>query len=216
MKKIALGFFGGFLIGSALHWSWILSPTSAEVSLGQIVYQRMAEFEQDVDIDQVLRVAKELAFHQRPLMDEKRLYDPLMAIAEKNVQKEVAEALGIAEKTLQRIKACRNLTEIVPQRVYIERLDEGKGERIGGHDLVSLQFKEYDPEGNLVKDTEGKSYMIPLSQTIKGFQLGLEGARVGETRKLYIHPEYGFGEVGRGGINKLLIYEVVITDRLAR
>jgi peptidylprolyl isomerase len=68
-------------------------------------------------------------------------------------------------------------------------------------------------DGKLIKDAE-QPFTIPLSQTIRGFQMGMAGAKVGEKRKIYVHPEYGFGKMGRKSPNKLLIYEVTIVEKI--
>ena len=92
-------------------------------------------------------------------------------------------------------------------------MEQGTGDLIAKDDTVELVFKEYAPDGALIKDTGEKIFTIPLSHTIKGFSLGLEGARVNERRKIYIHPEYGFGTHGRQDSNQLLTYEVVLVGK---
>ena len=42
-------------------------------------------------------------------------------------------------------------------------------------------------------------------------KIGIQGAKEGERRKIYIHPDFGFGRIGRAcEPNQTLIYEVHI------
>ncbi|XP_014781655.2 peptidyl-prolyl cis-trans isomerase FKBP14 [Octopus bimaculoides] len=58
-------------------------------------------------------------------------------------------------------------------------------------------------------------FQIDGGTMIKGWQLGLKGACVGETRKLTIPPKYAFGEYGNPvGIpgNSILIFDIEIVS----
>ncbi len=216
MKKKLTVFSCGIFVGLipfGFQFFWSTQPTDMEVSLAQIVYERLNEYTDAIDLDTVLSLAKKFVDHKLPLKNEKDLYAPLMHLAEKNAENYMAATLQKAESYLKNIASNPKIKIVVPDRVFVEVIQEGEGEVIGVDDAVSLYFKEFAPDGSLVKDTMDRAYTIPLSQTIKGFQLGLDGARVGETRKLYLHPEYGFGKMGRKAPNKLLIYEVTIAEK---
>lgn len=213
MKKMLLAFFCGLLIGFAFPLIHFSSLTPMEESLGQIVYERLSEYQSEIDMDRVLSFAKDFASHKLPLKEEKELYAPLMEMAERKVERDMALILQKTETFLQDVQKRPEVKAIVPDRVFVEILQEGSGEAITANDPIRLCFKEYASDGTLIKDTADKPYTIPLSQTIKGFQLGLAGAKVGETRKLYIHPDYGFGRLGRKAPNKPLIYEVTIVEK---
>ncbi len=54
-------------------------------------------------------------------------------------------------------------------------------------------------------------FQIGGMQVIRGWDLGVEGMKVGEVRKLNIAPELGYGEQGAGTIippNSTLVFEV--------
>ncbi len=59
---------------------------------------------------------------------------------------------------------------------------------------------------------------IPLDQTIQGFNLGIAGMKEGEKRRLFVHPELGYGTTGHLPPNSLLIFdiEVVKADNSAQ
>lgn len=49
---------------------------------------------------------------------------------------------------------------------------------------------------------------IPLNQTIPGFKKGILGMKVGEVRRIYIHPDLGYGTSGQLMPNALLIFDI--------
>jgi len=216
MKKMIFCFLCGLLMGlSPFAYRYVSHspPTSIESSLAQIVYKKMNKYQDEVDFDKVLSLAKDFSEGKQPLKDEAELYAPLVELAEKKAERDMLLSLERVESFLKDVQKRPEVKEIIPGKVFVEVLKEGSGEVISAKDPVSVHFKEYGMDGVLIKDTLQKAYAIPLSQTIKGFQIGLDGARVGETRKLYIHPDYGFGRLGRKGVNKLLIYEVTIVEK---
>lgn len=53
---------------------------------------------------------------------------------------------------------------------------------------------------------------ITLSQTIPGIQAGLDGAKNGEIRRIYIHPERGYGAGNHLPPNSLLVFEIEVLE----
>lgn len=217
MKRVLFGFLCGLaatVCMGALH-SWI-KPTvqPIETSLAQILYKKVDKYRDEVNLDLVLSLVKEYANHKIPLKEEQDLYAPMIAFEEKKIELDLLAVREKIETYLKELKENPDIRVIVPERVFVEVLQQGKGEEITSEDVVSVLYKEYTPEGKLLKDTLGHPFAIPLSQTIKGFQLGMNGAKVGEKRKIYLHPDYGFGKMGRRDSNQLLIYEVTVVEKV--
>ncbi|MCX6343808.1 MAG: FKBP-type peptidyl-prolyl cis-trans isomerase [Armatimonadetes bacterium] len=82
-------------------------------------------------------------------------------------------------------------------------------------DTVTVHYKGWLDNGK-VFDTSKKpgrepfEFTVGAGQVIRGWDEGLIGMKVGETRKLTIPPELGYGETGQGPIppNATLHFEI--------
>lgn len=51
---------------------------------------------------------------------------------------------------------------------------------------------------------------VDIKETIPGFQKGMNGMRVGEKRRIFIHPDFGYGSEGPLEPNSLLIFDIEV------
>lgn len=102
------------------------------------------------------------------------------------------------------------------QNMKIETLKEGTGEGAKTGDLVTVNYT-----GTLENGTKFDSSLNPgrtpfeftlgQNRVIQGWEQGVLGMKVGETRKLTIPPELGYGSQGAGGVippNATLIFQI--------
>ena len=101
---------------------------------------------------------------------------------------------------------------------YIE-LTEGEGEVAKAGQNVTVHYTGWLMYGGAAGKKFDSSkdrndpFVFPLAQghVIKGWDEGVQGMKVGGTRKLTIPPELGYGARGAGGVippNATLIFEV--------
>lgn len=174
-------------------------------------YEELQSYPPDLEIDQITQVMKELAYNQRFPQTKSTRDQSLMELAAKKVEIQAHQNLEKAEAFLAHVSHKPNAIPVIEGKVYVEIFEQGQGELIKPDNVVYITFKQYDIEGNILRDTQEKSFPVHLSRMIKGFQLGIKDAREGESRRITIHPDYGFGRVGRGDhSNQVLIYEVKI------
>jgi FKBP-type peptidyl-prolyl cis-trans isomerase FkpA len=81
--------------------------------------------------------------------------------------------------------------------LYDADADKGRGERF---------WSSYDGPGQPL------TFVLGAGRMIEGWDLGLPGALIGETRELTIPAEFGYGESGRGPIppNATLLFEIEV------
>lgn len=214
-------FFLGVLAGGAGYWTWeqLSTPNlhNPEIALGEMCFSELQKYPPDWSMNAVVTVMQELSQKKRTPQSPEKRDDVLLEYASRESEKMAQENLLKATAFLNALAKQDHITPVVNGKVYIETLQEGTGQEISTNDRVSVFFKQYNIQGDKIKDTQGQEFTIPLSRMIKGFKLGMQGAKEGETRKIYIHPEYGFGKAGRGDEpNQLLTYEVTILKVVPR
>jgi FKBP-type peptidyl-prolyl cis-trans isomerase FkpA len=96
--------------------------------------------------------------------------------------------------------------------VQIEDLQEGTGDTAGRgvqaevfYTLWLYDPREADHRGRKVDSTDAHggvpfSFRIGAGQVIKGWDVGVEGMKVGGKRRLVIPPAMGYGAHGAGGV----------------
>lgn len=99
-----------------------------------------------------------------------------------------------------------------------EILECGDGETAEKGDTVSVHYVGTLADGTKFDSSRdrGEPFSFPLGagQVIQGWDEGVAGMQIGETRKLTIPPELGYGPQGTGPIppNATLIFEVELLD----
>ena len=103
--------------------------------------------------------------------------------------------------------------------LQIETLSEGTGEIAETGKRVSVHYEGRLVDGEVFDASRPRgqafSFTIGAGQVIGGWEQGVAGMKVGETRRLTIPPELGYGEAGAGGVippNATLVFEIELLD----
>lgn len=103
--------------------------------------------------------------------------------------------------------------------LQIETLTEGDGTVAETGTRVSVHYEGRLTDGEVFDASRPRgqafSFTLGAGQVISGWEQGVEGMKVGETRRLTIPPELGYGEAGAGGVippNATLVFEVELLD----
>jgi len=59
-------------------------------------------------------------------------------------------------------------------------------------------------------ETAGGPITVPIDQTIPGFSKGIVGMKEGEKRRLFVHPDMGYGTTGQLPPNSMLIFDIEV------
>ena len=101
----------------------------------------------------------------------------------------------------------------------METLTEGNGEFAEVGKRVSVHYEGRLEDGTVFDGSRPRgqafSFTIGAGQVIQGWEQGVAGMKVGETRKLTIPPELGYGEAGAGVVippNATLVFEIELLD----
>jgi len=103
--------------------------------------------------------------------------------------------------------------------LVIEDLVVGQGDAASSGQRVTVHYTGWlDNSGNKGAKFDSSrdrnepfAFSLGRGQVIKGWDQGVQGMKVGGTRKLTIPPEFGYGARGAGGVippNATLLFEV--------
>lgn len=128
----------------------------------------------------------------------------LVAISSKNLE--------AADKFLKENATAKGIVELVPGKLQYLVLQEGHGATVEEHSAPELTYTGKYLDGTVFgsSDAGGGAISVPLDKTIPGFSKGIVGMKEGEKRRLFVHPELGYGTSGELLPNSLLIFDIEI------
>lgn len=146
-----------------------------------------------------------------PMSDEK--YEQLlqtyqakavMALSDENLRK--------ATDFLAGNKLRGTIIEIEPSMLQYEILTKGKGESVKESSSPTIHYTGKFVDGQVFGSTKDadEPVTISLDQTIPGFKKGIVSMKEGEKRRLYVHPDLGYGTQGPLPPNSLLIFDIEV------
>jgi FKBP-type peptidyl-prolyl cis-trans isomerase FkpA len=110
-------------------------------------------------------------------------------------------------------------TNTTPSGLIIEELVEGTGETAAAGQTVSVHYTGWLTDGSKFDSSKDRNdpfeFALGARQVIAGWDEGVQGMKIGGTRKLTIPPNLGYGARGAGGVippNATLVFEVELLE----
>jgi len=147
-------------------------------------------------------------------MTEQEYEETIGLMQEYGYQDLASKNLGDADKFMQENVKKETVKVLEPGKLQYEILQEGKGDLATEETQTTIKYTGKYLDGTVfgTTDTTGGSVTLYLKQTIPGFRKGIVGMKMGEKRRLYIHPQLGYGTSGQLLPNALLIFDVEVVD----
>jgi len=164
------------------------------------------------DLEAIIRGMREGAAGKPAPMSDKDYEALLMKMQEKAFTEVSDNNLKTANEFLEKNKSSPNVKEIEPNKLQYEILKEGTGPAVTETDAPMINYTgQYADETTFGSSEDtGGPVTIPLSQTIPGFSKGILGMKEGEKRRLFVHPDLGYGTMGQLLPNSLLIFDIEV------
>jgi len=162
------------------------------------------------DLDNIIKGIREGAAGDPAPLSEKEYEEMMAAVQEKAFKEMSAANLKAANDFMAKNKSEAGIIEIVPGKLQYSITKEGSGATVEAHSSPKIHYTGRYQDGTVFGTSEemGGPITIPLDQTIPGFSKGIMGMKEGEKRRLYVHPDLGYGTTGQLPPNELLIFDI--------
>lgn len=181
-------------------------------ALGNVLGTNLKSSGFPLDVNEVLRGMKE-GFDGKPSpLTDKEFETMMMAVSEKAMKEKAETNLKAANEFMEKNKKEDGIKEIVPGKLDYKVLKEGTGALVEPSSSPQINYTGKYQDGTVFGSSEemGGPITIPLDQTIPGFSKGIAGMKEGEKRRLFVHPDLGYGTSGQLPPNELLIFDVEV------
>ena len=146
-----------------------------------------------------------------PLTDQE--YEKgMLLLQEKAIKKIADDNLSTANKFLSENEKKAGVVALIPGKLQYLIVEKGTGEAVKENGTPKIEFKGTFADGTVFgsSDDAGGAVTLPLDQTFPGFAKAIAGMKEGETRRIFIHPDEGYGTGGQVPPNSLLIFDVKV------
>lgn len=162
------------------------------------------------DLESIIRGMRNgVAGNPAPMTDQE--YEKMMAkLQESAFQQLSQENIKAANAFMEKNRSAAGIVELEPGKLQFLILQEGNGPVVKSDSVPQVNYVGKYLDGTTFGSSQevGGPITVPLNQTIKGFSKGLVGMKEGEKRRLFVHPDLGYGVSGQLPPNALLIFEV--------
>ncbi len=167
-----------------------------------------------LDFDSVIKGMQSGRQGKPSPMTEQEYEETINLLQEYAYQDLASRNLQEAVKFLTENKKKEGIKEVEGGKLQYFVVQEGKGEVVTEEMRPSIKYSGQYLDGTVFGSSDSSSgpISISLKQTIPGFRKGILGMKVGEKRRIFIHPELGYGTSGQLLPNALLIFDIEVMD----
>ncbi len=165
-----------------------------------------------LDFDAVIQGMTDAKNGTQSPMTEQEYEEAITQIQELAFQESAAKNLKEAEDFLSENAKKTGVQELEPGKLQILIEKEGNGEVVTESVMPVIHYTGSYINGTVFgSSVESKEPIsLSLNQTIPGFKKGVLGMKVGEKRRIFIHPDLGYGTSGQLMPNALLVFDVEV------
>ena len=179
-------------------------------SYGHFIYKSLDNPILKLDFVGVVRGMNDAKAGKPSPMTEQEYEEGIAAIQEIAFQEMSAKNLKEAEAFLAKNEKESGVVQLDKGKLQILVLQPGTGEELVEGKMPVLHYTGKYLDGTVFGNsyTNGEPISISLAHTIPGFRQGVMGMKVGEKRRIFIHPSLGYGTSGQLLPNALLIFDI--------
>lgn len=165
-----------------------------------------------LDINLIAESIKEAYLDRNIRVSESDCLEKMEQLRQVELEKKAESNVARAEDFLKKNGLQPKLLQLHQGKVQVEILRKGKGDKVLSYSTPLLKYRGSTQDGRLICASENEGELMNLSETVQGFQEGVLGMVEGEKRRIYIHPDYGYGRNHPDFPGELLIFEVEVVQ----
>lgn len=164
------------------------------------------------DLESIIKGIRNGASGKPSPMTDQEYEQAMHKLQEKAYETLSKDNLSAANEFMKLNAQKEGVVQIEPGKLQYTTLTEGHGDVVAAHSTPLIQYTGKYLDGTVFGSSKevGGPIAIPLDQTIPGFSKGLLGMKEGEQRRLFIHPDLGYGTLGNLPPNALLIFDIEV------
>lgn len=181
-------------------------------ALGNFIGKNLNSPGMHFDVESLIKGIRAGAEGKPSPMDEKEYEQAMHQLQEHALNSVSAKNLEDANAFLKDNVKASGVIELIPGKLQYAVIQEGKGPAVqeGGNPQINYTGKYINGTVFGSSESSGGPITVPLDQTIPGFAKGIAGMKEGEKRRLFVHPDIGYGTTGQLPPNSLLIFDVEV------
>jgi peptidylprolyl isomerase len=179
-------------------------------SYGHFIYKSLENPILRLDFASVMKGLNDAKSGKTSPMTEQEYEEAIASVQEVSFQEMAEKNLKDAEAFLTKNTKEPGVVELEKGKLQIKVLQPGTGEEVTDATMPILHYTGKYLDGAAFGNSydAGEPISINLHHTIPGFRQGMMGMKVGEKRRIFIHPELGYGTSGQLLPNSLLIFDI--------
>lgn len=180
---------------------------------GHFIYKSLENPILKLDFNSVMKGMNDAKAGKKAPMTEQEYEEAIAAVQEVAFQEMSEKNLKDAEAFLAKNAKEPGVVELEKGKLQIKILQPGTGEEVTDATQPVLHYTGKYLDGTTFGNSyeSGEPISINLHHTIPGFRQGVMGMKVGEKRRIFIHPDLGYGTSGQLLPNSLLIFDIELT-----
>lgn len=184
------------------------------VTMGHYIVDNLNQQNLSLDIESFIKGIEEAKAGQEPPLTKKEFMELLASYRKKAFDLKSSENLKIAEDFLEGNSKDPQVIIVENGKLQYKILENGNGKAVDEDGTPLIHYEGKFIDGKVFDSTEkrGKPIELSLKSTIPGFKKGMAGMKEGEKRRLFIHPDLGYGSRGRLPPNSLLIFDIEVVE----
>ena len=142
-------------------------------------------------------------------LTEAECIQAISLMQENAFQSQCDNNLKEAEEFLSKNAKEKDVIIVEEGKLHYILLQPGTGEVVKDHDSPKIRYVGKFMDGKVFGESQ-EDEVISLDETIMGFNKAIVGMKEGEKRRIFIHPDFGYGKAGFLPPNSLLTFEIEV------